>query len=53
MLTVLDLSNIDKFLQNQESIINQPERNKEILSELRHKIAKELNKIQIKTEANK
>jgi len=48
MLTANDLKNIDKILEIQERIVNQSKINKEIVSELRVKIAEELDNIQIK-----
>ena len=48
MITANDLKNIDYFLSVTECIINQPKEQKQLVSILRDKIAKELSKVKVK-----
>ena len=48
MITGKDLMNMDYFLMKQESIINQPRKEKRILRKLRILIAEEFSQIEIK-----
>lgn len=53
MITGNDLSNMDFLLSLQESIIDQPEKRKKLIINLRNKIHKELSKLKIKCEKEK
>ena len=52
-ITANDLKNIDGFLSDQQRIINLSKETKDLLQDLRIKIAKELDKVPIKIQRSK
>lgn len=48
MLTFNDLKNIDSYLMRQQAVVNQSPESKDLIEDLRNKIANTMNEIEVK-----